>query len=128
MAVTGFGPLNEGIQSAIDEAANSASIAATRNVVPALASQLTQQISSTVIPGLLRDPTFMLLFGRPAAILAGETAFNKAKPYLTVAAGSLFILALASVYRAVQAAPPALHPNPDYHDRRYLDDLNDSHG
>jgi hypothetical protein len=120
MAVTGFGPLNEGIQSAIDEAAIAASIAATRNVVPVLASQLTQQISSTVIPNLLRDPTFMLLFGRPAAQTAGEMAFNKAKPYLTVAAASLFVIALASVYRAVQAAPARAlpHPNPE----RFLDD------
>jgi len=118
MAVTGFGPLNEGIQSAINEAATSASIAATQNVVPALASHITQQMSSTVIPGLLRDPTFMLLFGRPAAVLAGQTAFDKAKPYLTVAAGSLFLIALASVYRAVQATPPPVHPNPD----RFLDE------
>jgi hypothetical protein len=95
-AVTGFGPLNEGIQSAIDEASS----AAARNVVPALSAEMTRRIRTDILPGLLSDPRFSAL-AAPAGQAAGDQFFVKAAPALFVAASALAILAGAGVYYVV---------------------------
>ena len=95
-AVTGFGPLNEGIQSAIDEAA----LAAARDVVPALSAEMTRRIRSDVLPGIMRDPRFTAL-AAPAGQAAGEEFFSRARPAIYVATGALVILAGAGLFYAV---------------------------
>jgi len=94
--VTGFGPLNEGVQSAIDEAAR----AAARDVVPALSAELTRRIRADVLPGIMRDPRFAAL-AAPAGQAAGEEFYTRARPLLYVGAGALVILAGAGLFYAV---------------------------
>jgi len=96
-AVTGFGPLNEGIQSAITEATTVASRAAVRDVVPALSADLTRRIRTEILPALLSSPRFAAI-AAPAGQAAGAEFFTKARPALYVAAGALAILAGAGVY------------------------------
>ncbi len=91
--VTGFGPLNAGVQSAIEEAAR----AAARNVVPTLSADLTNRLQTQVIPDLMRNEQLQENIGKAA----GKAAFEDARPYVLVAVGALLLIASVQTFRFV---------------------------
>jgi hypothetical protein len=102
--VTGFGPLNEGVQSAIDRAVDQARAAFTRDGVPAIVAALKRD----VVPALISNTKLQHNIGAAA----GEAAAKQATVPLYVAAGSLAVLAAVGTYLAAKRLGAVAKKNP----------------
>ena len=88
--VTGFGPFNEGVQSAIEEVL--------RQTRLTLVPEITRQIQQQIVPQFTRNTAMQDRIGQAT----GQAITTALKPYVFVGLASLVVIAGASVWIATK--------------------------